>query len=167
MKNATRLIISALAITSSAWAGSTGGGENLLDNGDFEKKKARWKGDGSVEVVEAGNKALVLEIDDRKELEIAQKIKTKNLKRVVLTFRCKISEDFDGVGMTLRFVRPDRSSTYRTYAPDRLSRGKWKTYTWDFREIRDERDMIFKIETKTGDAGSIFIDDLKIVAKDV
>jgi len=47
-----------------------------------------------------------------------------------------------------------------------LSRGEWKEYTWDFREIRGDRSFVFMIQPKTGDAGSIFFDDIRITAQD-
>ena len=132
---------------------------NLLGNGNFENGKSEWKGKYEV-VLEGNNKIGVIELDERKLVDISQKFKVKDMKNVKLTFRYKTSPGFQSRGMTVVFEREDGGSTYQTM--DVNANTEWQQYSWDFREIRETRKFTVIISLKEG-VGQFFLDDVVLI----
>jgi len=135
--------------------------ESLLKNGDFEKGTSDWKGKYKV-VDEGDNMVACIDVDRRKELAFEQKVRTRKIKDLALTFRYKTSTDYEGRGLVVRFSRPDGSSTFNT--TDLAASTEWKEYFWNFGEIREAKKMTLIITAKDG-KGKIYFDDFVMIAK--
>lgn len=134
----------------------------LLRNGDFTRGTVSWKGDRKV-VDEDENKYAVIDLDQKKAKALIQeKLNTKNVRDITLSFRYRTSENYDGGGITLRYVREKGGSTFRTI---RLQPTKeWKTYQWDFNNSKQSDELTLRIEVLRG-TGSIQFDDFSAIAK--
>jgi len=157
--NAVKPILSVLVLTLVAGALH---GEELLRNGDFERGTSGWKGDRKVIEYSADNKVCRIEVDDEIQAFYQADIDVEDLKDVVLTFKYQISSDYSGRGLTMQFVRPDGSWTYRTINLE--NPGKWQTYKWHFGEIRGAEEITLKLEILEGE-GTVMFDDISVQPK--
>lgn len=132
--------------------------ENLLKNGDFEKGTSRWKGSRDDEELD-GNKVLAVEADADEMQFFSQEIDPDDYKDLHLVFRYKSSEDYKGRGLTIRWKRPDGSSTYRSISIKAAQ--DWEEEEWNFDQVRGARTINFIIEVKEGE-GTLYFDDFVI-----
>lgn len=146
-------------------------GDELLRNGDFEKGRSGWKGDGRVseEEVESGegksqNKVMILEVKRREDEEVYQEVRTRKLREIHVKGRYRVSEDYDGLGIMMKFKRPDGSYTYHTYEPTKKARskGQWQELSWSFKEIRNASELKFYLVSKQGDSGKVYFDNFSV-----
>ena len=70
--------------------------ENLILNGDFSKGSAKWKGDRKIvyETPAKQNKVCKIEVDEANMHIFYQTIKAEGFKRLNLTYRVKMSENY-------------------------------------------------------------------------
>lgn len=135
--------------------------ENLVSNGDFQKKKSGWKGDGKADF-EGDNIFLTLDVDSRDLSEIVQKVRTKDLKDLILTFKARKSDDYDGRGFYVRFERPDGSYTFYTH--ERIN-DDWSDFTVRYGDLKDSKYIFLKFLVREGEEGSVDFDDIVLVGE--
>ncbi len=136
--------------------------DELLRNGDFERGTSGWKGDRKVVEYSGNNKVCEIKVDDDIQSFYQEDLDVKDLKDIVLTFKYKVSSDYKGRGLTMKFIRPDRGFTYRTI--DLKGGDKWHTYKWNFGEIRGADEITLEIEILEGE-GTILLDDFSVTPK--
>ncbi len=144
------------------FTGAAVSAENLVTNGDFEKKTRKWKGDLDAAILD-GNGVGVIELHERKTQEFSQQFDIdKGVFEVGITFRYKLGENSACRGFQLICERPDGSYTYRDIKLKK--KPGWHTYPWSFSRFEGFKDIIFKIEVRQG-SGTIYFDDISIVSQ--
>ncbi|MEM7386737.1 MAG: hypothetical protein AAF514_17510, partial [Verrucomicrobiota bacterium] len=151
-----------LSMTSSILA-SNAVADNLLYNGDFEKNKTRWKGEGRIINPGKENKAMSLKVHRKNEPALFQRFKNRNLRPLEVTFRYKFSKDIDRSSeIIVKLIRPNGSYSWKTIQTKEDQRGKWSTYRWSFKDLQKAKEMTLCLSVKPGRCGIITFDDIVV-----
>lgn len=129
-----------------------------IKNGDFEKGKQFWRGDGKVVTSKEGSKVLELKASERYGDEITQELDMGKNTQCEITLRMR-SEGYKGNGLRIAMQRRGGGSTFniREVPAD----GSWGDLKWRFtRNGPDEKFTL--VITPTMGKGSIQIDDVKV-----
>ncbi|MEN3941002.1 hypothetical protein WJU23_06900 [Prosthecobacter sp. SYSU 5D2] len=127
-------------------------------NGDFEKGKQFWRGDGKVVTLPNGGKACQLETSQRYSDELTQEVDFGKVTAVEVTWKMR-SIGYEGNGLKVSFKRPSGGFTFFTYKTE--NGDSWKEMKMTFnRSTRDEK-QVLAFSPYLG-KGSIQIDDVKI-----
>lgn len=152
MKKSTLYILA--IFTASAFAAD--GPE--LRNGDFEKGKQHWRGNGKVVTLPTGGKACELKASQRYSDELTQELDFDKVTEVELTWKMK-SEGYKGSGLKISFIRPSGGFTYNTFKmPDDAN---WKEMKMKFTRTTPEEKIVLTFSPNMGE-GSILIDNVVI-----
>lgn len=128
-------------------------------NGDFEKGKQFWRGDGRIVTEAAGNKVCELKTSERKGDEITQDIDTGKAAQVEISLRVK-GLDYTGAGLRVAMQKRSGGSTYNIR---QVTNGSWTDVKWTY--VRNSTDEKFTLVlSPTVGSGSIQIDDVKVSA---
>jgi hypothetical protein len=125
-----------------------------IRNGDFEKGKQFWRGDGKVVVLAEGAKVLELKADDKYNDEISQEIDWGKAAKMDVKFRVR-SVEYKGEGLR---VSANPGGSYTTPVT-----GEWATAKWSFNRGPAARKLQLMFSPQSG-TGAIQIDDIKITA---
>jgi hypothetical protein len=163
-KNITKSILATLSFSLLSFAATTS--KNLIRNGDFEKGSTLWSGDKNVVYETAGktNRICRIEVDKKEDITFYQKIVTKNIEDLKITFRVKKSRDYKGEGLSIKFDRGD--GTASGISRDLPDNTDWNKVEWTAGQVargKSRVKMIFVVES--GKAGSLSFDDIEVVEK--
>ena len=152
-------LAAALLATGPASRGQT------LENGDFSRGMAIWKGD--YKVVEdpdsKENKVLEIKLNKLKPAIFHQIIDSGNAAGFIVSFQVKCSPDFaNDKPLTLRMVRPDTSYTWHEFL---IGGTSWHTITWPFSRIEGAKKLDFTVECPPG-AGKVWFDNFTVINPD-
>lgn len=151
MKRTALLLLLALSTTAMAADGPE------IRNGDFEKGKQFWRGNGKV-VVDGTNKVCELKASERYSDELSQEVDFGKSKQAPFALRLK-GVQYTGPGLRIKFTRSDGSFTFYTKAVP--SDGSWTDFKLTFnRDTQDEKINI--VITPMPGKGSIQIDNVTI-----
>ena len=133
-----------------------------LKNGDFESGSTGWKGDKRVtqESPENDNKVCRIKVDNDDQ-EFYQTIKVKKAKDIYFSFSAKISEDYEGRGISIRFTRENGSYTFYDRSIDST---EWSKIEIKFSDIRSE-ELKVSIIVRSGEEGYMDFDNFDLVAE--
>ncbi|MBC2603448.1 hypothetical protein [Puniceicoccus vermicola] len=140
--------------------------ENLIDNGDFESGRKDWKGDRDIEYETDAetNKVLYFEVDDKPQ-EIEQEFDAEDYRVFTVTYRVRATDDYQGLGYQIRFVRDSGSSTF--YDRSVKAGADWKKEKITYKAVKDSDDLKLRITVIDDDdgEGAILFDDVVLTAK--
>lgn len=137
-------------------------GENLVKNGDFEKRTSRWSGDLKISS-EGDNKICKLELEDDEAVSFHQKIVLQEPEDLILRFKVKKSDDYTGndeVG--IRFDEEHASMVSSRMIPDN---NEWNEVVFNYTNFRGAKRIKVILIVNQG-AGALYFDDIGITAKD-
>jgi len=139
--------------------------EELVENGDFSKGSSRWDGDENVEYETSAeqNKVCKIEVDDDGDLEFHQKFSVDDYKDLFLTFKIRKSEDYEGRGYQVRFIRKDGSYTYMERKLPKNN--DWKEMEIKFSDIKRSSHIELRFIVRSGESGYLAFDDISVIGK--
>jgi len=138
---------------------------NLLQNGDFEKGSRKWNGDDHIEYdpPNGTNHICKIELDEDKDFEFYQAVRTRKFKDLVLTFRIKKSYSYSGRGYQIRFVRNDQS--YHFYDRTPPDHDEWEDVEITFSDIQRSTNIKIVFIVKSRNTGYLAFDDVMVIGK--
>ncbi|MDZ4289103.1 MAG: carbohydrate binding domain-containing protein [Prosthecobacter sp.] len=128
-----------------------------LKNGDFEKGKQFWRGDGKIVSETEANKVCELKASERYGDEITQEIDLGKNTKVEIALRMK-GIDYKGAGLRISMKQRGGGSTFNTRE---VTEGAWTDMKFTFTRNSPEEKYTLIIAPMMG-KGSIQIDDVKI-----
>ena len=140
-------------------------GENLINNGDFEKGSNRWSGDKKIvyETEERANKICKVELEDDEDHSFYQKIVLQEPKDLILRFKIKKSADYKGSDeIGIRFKEEHASMSTSRMIPDN---NEWNEIEFKYTNFRDAKRIQIIFTVKRG-TGTLYFDDIEITEKD-
>jgi hypothetical protein len=132
--------------------------EPELKNGDFEKGKQFWRGDGKVVTLPEGGKVLELKADDKYNDEISQEIDWGKAAKMDIELRVR-GVSYKGEGLRMSAAEAGSGG------PGRNSQvsAEWTSVKWSFERQPSSRKFQLTFSPLPG-TGAIQIDDVKISA---
>ena len=137
-------------------------GENLLKNADFEKGSTRWSGDRKI-VSEGDNKICKVELEEDESVSFCQKIALQDPKDLILRFKIRKSDDYEGDEEVLIRFDEERSAMHTSrMIPDNH---EWNEIEFHYTNYRDAKriEIIFMVNRG---AGTLYFDDIELTEKD-
>jgi len=137
--------------------------ENLIENGDFEKKTRKW--DGKIDDALLGeNWVGIVELHRSRDQVFSQKFRLeKDTYELGIKFKYKVRTDYKGRGFRVMMKRPNGSYIYWDKKP-RQNHLDWQDVSLEFSKFNGARDLTFQVEVRPGE-GSIYFDDVIIVSQ--
>lgn len=133
--------------------------QDLLENGDFSKGERRWEGRWKCET-EGENLFAMVDVHSSETRTFSQRFEIRNgVLDLTLKLKYKTSPDYKGRGFRTLFERPDGSYTY--WDVPVKSTESWKTFDWNFSDIKNAKSLILKIEVRPG-SGVLYFDDITL-----
>jgi hypothetical protein len=139
-------------------AASAFGAEPELKNGDFEKGKQFWRGDGKSVTLPEGGKVLELKADDKYNDEISQEIDWGKATKMDVEFRVR-GVNYKGEGLRVAANQPGAGGMSHTAE----LASEWNAVKWTFERPESARKVQLLFTPLPG-SGAIQIDDVKITA---
>ena len=137
-------------------------GENLLKNGDFEKRRYRWSGDLKI-LSEDDNTICKVELEDDENLSFYQKIVLREPKDLILRFKIRKSADYKGSEeIGLRFGEEHSTMSTSRMIPDN---NEWNEIEFKYTNFRDAKRIKIIFIVKKG-TGTLYFDDIEITEMD-
>ena len=139
---------------------------NLVKNGDFQKGTSGWRGDRKVipEPSNSKNNICAVKIDAEETQTFSQKIKTRGIEALVVRFRLKKSEDYNGEGLSIWFDPGDGTTSGTGCLLPKTT--DWKELEYSMGHVVrgvSRGTLLFKV--KKGTSGSLFFDDIVVIDK--
>jgi hypothetical protein len=138
-------------------AATTSAAEPELRNGDFEKGKQFWRGDGKVVLLPEGGKVLELKADDKYNDQISQDIDWGKAGKIDVEFRVR-SVEYKGDGLRITAQEQGAGSSHTSEVAS-----NWSPVKWSFQRGPAARKFQLQFSPLPG-TGAIQIDDVKITA---
>lgn len=139
--------------------------ENLIENGDFESGRKDWKGDRDIkyETEEEKNKVLYFEVDDKPQ-EVDQEFDAEDYRIFTVTYRVRATDDYEGLGYQIRFVRDSGGSTF--YDRSVKAGADWKNEKITYKAMKESDDLKLRVTVIDYDdgEGAILFDDFVVTA---
>ena len=148
---ATPLLASMLLLAAPATAA-----DPEVRNGDFEKGKQFWRGDGKVVVLPEGGKVLELKADDRYNDQVTQDFDMGKAQKLEITMRIR-GLDYKGNGLRVSIHQQGGGSMiYNGNVSGDWTNGKW---TYNRNSTTDKFQLVL---SPFPGSGAIQVDDIKI-----
>jgi hypothetical protein len=132
-----------------------------LENGDFSRGAAIWKGDRKViaDPDDEKNKVLELTLTKTKPASFHQLIDTDGAAQFTVSLQVKGSKELAGGSpLTLRMTRPDTSFTWKDFP---VGGTDWNTISWTFTKVNGAKKLDFLVEAPPG-SGKLYFDNFTI-----
>ena len=130
-----------------------------IRNGDFEKGKQFWRGDGKVVVLPEGGKALELKADDRYNDQITQDFDFGKAQAIEITMRLR-GLQYKGEGLRVSVHQHGAGSLVFT---GRVVSDGWSDAKWTYRRNTTAEKFQLVLSPLPG-SGAIQVDNIKVTA---
>ena len=146
------------------------GVENLVDNGDFERRTSGWTTDGDIvaDPTNPDNQVLRFKLDPNRKQTLKVK-RPASVPRNAVQFGARLramkSQDFQGSSNPLRLEIWNKADTKGSTLNRKIyGSGSWSTVKWTrSSDIPDSGGILFTIVINPG-SGTIWIDDIYVFA---